>query len=507
MSEETLKKQIEKHGFSIGDINYIVNYMVKEGLSPQLAMRRIKSYDALEKKMGQKLEADRMKIDHLSKELEIKTQALEEANKKLEELGQARQREDEIRNSLESKSEMLDAELEELKNQLQMIQIMQADQPSERSPETEAIAKSINHIINEVKMIIIEYEEVTTLYLPIVTALTEALADPEGFVFSPEDLIATIEDFILLNSSAPPTQNEDDTPKPDTTAAPRPIEQPISSPTVVAPTVSTPKSPPDSVAEPADELEDVVPSWKTIEEKKEEPKPEPLTFKPTDLIKKHEKELTEHEDVDESAVEEMQEETPTGQLTPSQIIKQRQKALAEREAKRREEEAKIEALKRAAVKKEEVAKEKAPEEESGSAQVEVSEQPVEHQSKPVSRPEPKVEPRPEPKPEPRPEPKPEPRPEPKTEPKAEPKSPVEEKPKVDNKVKQVLLTFKDFINEAKSTKNFNDRIKLISDQDAAYEVLGGIGLSQMYSYATKPIQMKDELLELLDTWIENGPPR
>ncbi len=500
MSEETLKKQIEKHGFSIGDINYIVNYMVKEGLSPQLAMRRIKSYDALEKKMGQKLEADRMKIDHLSKELEIKTQALEEANKKLEELGQARQREDEIRNSLESKSEMLDAELEELKNQLQMIQIMQADQPSERSPETEAIAKSINHIINEVKMIIIEYEEVTTLYLPIVTALTEALADPEGFVFSPEDLIATIEDFILLNSSAPPTQNEEDTPQPVTTAAPRSTEPPISPPTVVAPTVSTPESPPSSMAEPADELEDVVPSWKTIEEKKEEPKPEPLTFKPTDLIKKHEKELTEPEDADESVEEEVQEETPTtGQLTPSQIIKQRQKALAEREAKRREEEAKIEALKQAAVKKEEVAKEKAPEEEQVSTQVEVSEQPVEHQPKTVSRPEPIVEPKPEPKPESRPEPK--------TKPKAEPKPPVEEKPKVDNKVKQVLLTFKDFINEAKSTKNFNDRIKLISDQDAAYEVLGGIGLSQMYSYATKPIQMKDELLELLDTWIENGPPR
>jgi len=502
MSEDSLKKQMEKHGFSVNDINYIINYMVKESLSPQLAMRRIKSYEALEKKLMQKIDSNKMKQEHLSNELEVKTQALEEANRKLEELGQARQKEDEIRNNLESKSDMLDAELEELKNQLQMIQVIQSDQPAERSPEAEAIAKSVNHITNEIKMIIIEYEEVTTLFLPLVTALTEALADPDDFVFSSEDLTNAIDDFILLNGSPsgvatateaprqfspPPVSNSPITP---------PVSQPISAPVVseqTTPPVSAPQPisddmiPSPTISKPPEEdLEGVVPSWQRIEEKKEEPKPEPLRFKPTDMIKQHEQGTEETPQADEESEEkeEVTEEAPSGQLSPSQIIKQRQKALAEREAKRREEEEKIKQLRESAM-----AKTHSEETEEKESQEEVQ-QISSPESKPVSVPESKPDPV-QKKPVQR---KPE---------------PVQKKPepKVDNKTKQVLLTFKDFISEAKSTKNFNERVKLISDQDAAYEVLGGIGLSQFYSYATKPVQMKDELVELIDNWIENGPPR
>jgi len=245
--------------------------------------------------------------------------------------------------------------------------------------------------------------------------------------------------------------------------------------------------PSPSISKPPEEdLEVVIPSWQRIEEKKEEPKPQPLRFKPTEMIKQHEQSTEEAPPVDEESdkKEEATEEAPSGQLSPSQIIKQRQKALAEREAKRREEEEKIKQLRQSAT-----AKTHSEETEEKDSQEEMH---------PISSPEPITAPVPESKPAPVQKESVQKKPE-----------PVQKKPepKVDNKTKQVLLTFKDFISEAKSTKNFNERVKLISDQDTAYEVLGGIGLSQFYSYATKPLQMKDELVELIDNWIENGPPR
>lgn len=72
--------------------------------------------------------------------------------------------------------------------------------------------------------------------------------------------------------------------------------------------------------------------------------------------------------------------------------------------------------------------------------------------------------------------------------------------------KEILNQFVDFIGEASNDAGFQERIKIICDTDEAYQYLGSIGLSQIYSYGSKGINKKDELLKLLETWKKSGVP-
>ncbi len=101
------------------------------------------------------------------------------------------------------------------------------------------------------------------------------------------------------------------------------------------------------------------------------------------------------------------------------------------------------------------------------------------------------------------------------EPKAESPAQVKEKSpvvepeaeEVDEKTKKVLELFIEYLQEADSDKSFQLRIAAICDMDEAYETLGSIGLSQIYSYRTKKLSSRDEVVELLQTWIKTGVPR
>jgi len=79
--------------------------------------------------------------------------------------------------------------------------------------------------------------------------------------------------------------------------------------------------------------------------------------------------------------------------------------------------------------------------------------------------------------------------------------------KVSEKEEQVLNLFLDFLEEADTDKGFKDRVSTICDMDEAYEYLGSIGLSQVYSFASKSIDKKEELVQLLKSWKEDGIPR
>ncbi|MHA2251544.1 MAG: hypothetical protein ACXAD7_14365, partial [Candidatus Kariarchaeaceae archaeon] len=94
-------------------------------------------------------------------------------------------------------------------------------------------------------------------------------------------------------------------------------------------------------------------------------------------------------------------------------------------------------------------------------------------------------------------------------PEKEKPAPVKEKPesKVDKKTLQILNLFLDFIEEADDDKNFQDRISTISEMDEAYEHLGSIGLSQIYSFVSKGVEKKEELIKLLNSWKLDGVPR
>lgn len=81
------------------------------------------------------------------------------------------------------------------------------------------------------------------------------------------------------------------------------------------------------------------------------------------------------------------------------------------------------------------------------------------------------------------------------------------KPGPSEKVLQILNLFLDFVGEAKTDKDFRNRVETICDMDEAYEHLGGIGLSQLYSFASKDLAKKDELITLIDAWKIDGVPR
>ncbi|MHA2253592.1 MAG: hypothetical protein ACXAD7_24750 [Candidatus Kariarchaeaceae archaeon] len=51
MTLESLRDLVEKHELTVADLEFIVEYIAKEKISPQLAMRRIKSFDILKAKL------------------------------------------------------------------------------------------------------------------------------------------------------------------------------------------------------------------------------------------------------------------------------------------------------------------------------------------------------------------------------------------------------------------------------------------------------------------------
>ena len=50
-SFETLSELLESHNMTVADLEYIVRYLTNEKITPQLAMRRIKSFEALKTKL------------------------------------------------------------------------------------------------------------------------------------------------------------------------------------------------------------------------------------------------------------------------------------------------------------------------------------------------------------------------------------------------------------------------------------------------------------------------
>ena len=79
--------------------------------------------------------------------------------------------------------------------------------------------------------------------------------------------------------------------------------------------------------------------------------------------------------------------------------------------------------------------------------------------------------------------------------------------KITEKEEQVLNLFLEFITEADSDAGFKERVSTICDMDEAYQYLGSIGLSQMYSFSSRGIEKKEELIQLLNSWKKEGIPR
>ncbi len=484
MSEgQSLEKLLLDNNIDPADVIFIVNYMKKEKMSPQLAMRRIKAFEKLKEKLEEKTNAEKLKNEHLVNELEKKgaeveelKKRLKEANDRLESLGEEVKRYSEEKVTLESKSELLDSEVEALRQQL-MLMAQETTSLSEEDFDDlqNSVTRSVTTIINGLKLIMAEHENLMDFFLPLIDELSLALSDPENYNFDPDDFKEAIKEFIDLLESKISSQESKE------------HEIPSSSPVVSKPVESGAPSPAPVASKP---VESGAPSPTPVASKPVEsgaPSPAPVSPKPMERSTS-----ASSSEVDQMKKEDgSKEDTPIteGWIKPSEFLARRRKIEANKPkpispVPEEEDEKSTEPE----IKEKPIKKEPAPISVSKStfskigSEIEEEEEKVEEEAKKVEE-EPKTVSKPK-------------------------RTPVKkETPKVDENTKKVLTLFAEFIDEATSTKNFHDRISSVCDMDEAYEVLGSIGLSKIYGYIGKPLDKKKEVVDLLKKWASEGVPR
>ncbi len=536
-NSSNLEEVFRENNIDPADIIFIVNFIKQENMSPQLVMRRIKAFDKIKEKTEEKVETEKKKNEHLTKELNLRiseNEALKEkfneANSRLAELGQEVKKIDEEKVFLASKSEVLDSEVETLRQQLMMM-VQEGGFPSEEQIVEihNTVSDAISTIINGLKLISVEYEEFMTLFLPLIDELSLAVSDPENYEFNVEDFETLVNEFVnqfnteqeelrgtkttplTQTSNVTNVQEKEHETKPsaqmvqtekevsvkeivkepvrtydESPSAPIPQKIPESKPTE-----TVKESPQPTPVEP--DKEKVKKPVKTFDESPSAPTPQkvPSAGIPEKTKPESEKQIEEkvEEKQQETSIEE-QQSTPTqdpeptktvevsteGWIKPSEYLAHRRKR---QEAKNKDDSpepmvnSETDVAKDAKeMEKETVTKAKAVPNETSSTINEKKKEEKQEEAK-----------------------------------KAKPKETSKPKPTVDDNTKKVLSLFIEFINESTTNKNFHNRISSICDMDEAYEVLGSLGLSQVYAFVGKPLDKKKELINLLKKWSNEGVPR
>ncbi|MHA1199197.1 MAG: hypothetical protein ACTSQF_07590 [Candidatus Heimdallarchaeaceae archaeon] len=400
MSENisSIDELLKKYNIQSHDLEYILNFMQKEGISPQLAMRRIKLFEKLQEKMSKTQSDEKVReltteLDHLSKLVEDLQNEKSDLDKEIEDT--------------RLQQDLFNAEREELK--MQMTALMGSIE-SIVSVENQDLKKKIEIMTAgcqtlKAKVLKISYE--TPSLNPLIDSIDRSLDAVIAAKQVPHDTNFSVPQDLLAASpqSAPVSvQGSSDTISPDKieiSTAPKIVEKPAS-----ASRIGTPAS------------------------VKQESSPAPAT---TDSSKPMIKENIFAE--------------------PDEV------------------------------------------------------------EKTVSQPKPESRPAPEPEPEPIPVQKTEPLHSTEHRPKAKPtKVDTRAKPSTDDnivspKIEKILKLFISYGQQADSDENWKARISAICDMDEAYVELGGLAMSQIYSYQTQSIKKKKEFERLLNSWMENGLPR
>ncbi|MHA1482054.1 MAG: hypothetical protein ACTSQA_01280 [Candidatus Heimdallarchaeaceae archaeon] len=415
----SLEDILKKYAIQIHDLEYILNFMQKESISPQLAMRRIKLFEKLQEKMSQTQSDDKVKeltseLDHLSKMVEELQNEKTELDKEIEDT--------------RLEQDLFNAEREELK--LQMHALMGSIETIESEAEEE-----------EVKL----EEESQNLKkkMSIMTAGCQTVKDRILEMASENSSLRTLAqglekslDIIMEGKQIP---NELGISVPKEMLAKSPVKR--SRPNVVSAPSSasvTETISPDQVKFPA-----------------QSPTPESMPSS-------------------QSA-----ESTPATAARASEPSSQTSVEIKESSS----------SVLRKPVIKEKLFAEPDEIEKTVSASAKES-QPTPKQES-VSSPKPKPKPVEEEKPK---------------------KILVDSKPTLDGnqvsaKIEKILRLFISYAEQADTDENWKARISAICDMDEAYIELGGLAMSQIYSYQTQTLKKRKEFQRLLISWIDNGIPR
>ncbi|MHA2169579.1 MAG: hypothetical protein ACXAB7_06760 [Candidatus Kariarchaeaceae archaeon] len=270
---ESLRELIAKHDMTVADLEFIVEYLVKENISPQLAMRRIKSFDALQAKMEDTSDQDAIqelkeKEKTLSEQLEEKEkilkEKLDEQQKNLKALIDEKTAIEREKQDLENQTDLYDTEREELRNQLKMLQEMQMG-PDDDDYDDDTRSRVLSQFLHDVEKIIMEKEELTSVLLPLHESLSSILTEPDTFSFDKEDYLKTINDFALDTPTSKPIEAA-----PDATSKPKPVSEKISKradkvPAEDRPIMKKPAEKPKKTKKPAKEKPDAKVDAKTTQ--------------------------------------------------------------------------------------------------------------------------------------------------------------------------------------------------------------------------------------------------
>ncbi|MHA1259578.1 MAG: hypothetical protein ACTSSG_05830 [Candidatus Heimdallarchaeaceae archaeon] len=429
----SVEELIKQYNLQPHDLEYILNFMKKENISPQLAMRRIKLFEKLQEKMEQAQSDDKVKeltseLDHLSKvveDLQAERDALQQEKEKLDkEIEDTRLQQD-----------LFNAEREELKMQMHALMSSiesietEAEEGEEKlQVENQELKKKVSVMESACRTLKDKLEKLSSQNPSLknfVKNLTTSLSSIIEGQQLPANVVFNVPSELIVSSSKVST-------KP---SSPQ-VEQVMTATETISPDqikFVTPSKIPESklVAEKTIKKEEVPPAAPTVTEEKK---------KPSILA-------------------------PSAASTPKRKPVIKEKIFAEPEE-----------LETETVQKEEKkVSMQEPKRETATIATEIT------------------------KPKPRKEEKPK-----KIDVSAKPQG---EGKQVSPKIEKILRLFISYAQAADNDENWKARIAAICDMDEAYIELGGLAMSQIYSYQTQSIKKKKEFERLLNSWIENGLPR
>ena len=498
MGIDEIEKLLEETNIKIHELKFILEFIQKQKLSPQLVMRQIKTYGSVEKDV-KNYKQKQKKISFLEEEIKAKNTRLSESEKKLKELTE------EGGGSIGS-SEILGGEVEELQTQLNLLQKYHLENTQNEDLDALNFKKRVLSVVEDTKILLTGHEKVESLVFGILDEIIRAVEKNEQFNFDKAKIIKLIAKQRKNDQNIQPEQLGQSS-KMGLKGKKITIKGKESK--SISPTPNQPFYQ-QEVASPISVEKAVIKQRKIISKQEVQ-------------SKSSEEMLQDKQEVQSKSSEEMlQDKQEDGifdseYIPPSQRIKEREKAIEQQKTRsyqrsftRAEEEETTESTNETAT--DEV---KSSIQEEGSStnskiltptqlakkrrestkkkQERISSS--DYSSKPsgdefLRKEEPKISQRPS-----------------SSKKRVSKKPKPKEKPQHSKKEITVLETFLDFIKEADGDQNLDERIKLVCDAEEAYTTLGSIALSKLYSYVTKPSKSKKEVVKLFQSWIKMGIPR
>jgi len=251
MSENigSIDELLKKYNIQSHDLEYILNFMQKEGISPQLAMRRIKLFEKLQEKMSQ-TQSDE-KVRELTTELDQLSKLVEDLQKEKADLDK------EIQDT-RLQQDLFNAEREELKMQMQALMGSIETIESEAEEGEEALQEENQALKKKIEVMTAGCQTLKDKVLKIsnetpalnqlidsihisLDAVMSAKQMPQDTNFSvPKELLATSQQTPSVSIKTTPTTSSSDTISPDQikiSSTPQIVEKPSS-----AARISTPAS-------------------------------------------------------------------------------------------------------------------------------------------------------------------------------------------------------------------------------------------------------------------------